>query len=157
MAKEERIEKSLIGNAGVYHIASQLSLRRLIVLPTIRNAPGIDLVAVRPDGSWNANIQVKSSQDRVNFWPVGSKYADFKGANNYYAFVRYAIKERAFEVFFVHADQVVEDVTRTTKEGRERGCKDWAPCWALPKDQESVRQILNNWGLLELANEWQRA
>jgi hypothetical protein len=153
MVREGRLDNSLIGNAGVYHVACQLSLRGLIVLPTVRNAPGIDLVAVHPDGSRNANIQVKSSQDRVRFWPLGSKYVNFKGPNNYYAFVRYVKKERAFEVFFVHADQVIEDAARDTKEGRQRGCKDWAPCWTLPKNQESVRQILNNWSLLGLADE----
>ena len=57
--------KALIGAAGVYFVASELSLRSLIALPTIRNTAGTDIVVVNKDGTWHANLQVKTSRSKV--------------------------------------------------------------------------------------------
>lgn len=92
-------DKALIGAAGVHFVVSELSLRGLVALPTIRNTRGIDVVVVSSDGSWHANLQVKSSKNRVNFWPVGAKYGDFSGRSNFFVFVRYVAKEARFEAF----------------------------------------------------------
>jgi hypothetical protein len=54
-------DKSLIGAAGVFHVAAELSLRNMIALPTIRNTAGYDLIATSLDGTSHANIQVKTS------------------------------------------------------------------------------------------------
>ncbi len=104
-----RLDNALVGAAGVYHVAAELSLRGLIALATIRNARGIDIVVVNPAGSWHANVQVKTSQDKVAFWPISPKYREFSGSDNYYVFVRYLAKNARFEVFLETADQVIKD------------------------------------------------
>ena len=73
-----KINNQLIGMAGVYFVASELSRRGFIALPTVRNTVGIDLVVASTDGSFQANLQVKTSFQRVSSpWPVGNNYADF--------------------------------------------------------------------------------
>jgi hypothetical protein len=69
-----QLDKSLIGAAGVHFVVSELSLRGLIALPTIRNTAGIDVVVVNYDRTWHANLQVKTSKRKVSFWPIGSRY-----------------------------------------------------------------------------------
>jgi hypothetical protein len=66
------LDKALIGAAGVHFVASELSLRGLIALPTIRNTAGI--VVVNKDGTWQANLQVKTSRSKVSFWPIGGNF-----------------------------------------------------------------------------------
>ncbi len=140
-----KIDNALIGAAGVHFVASELSLRGLIALPTIRNAPGIDVVVVDPDGTWHANLQVKTSRSKVNFWPVSEKYRTFSGADNFYVFVRYNKQDSRFEAFLVSADEAAAQVTESTEQARARGCKDWAPCWPLPTDERIVGKLRTDW------------
>jgi len=87
--QKKRPSTSLIGAAGVHYVTSELSLRGLIALPTVRNAPGIDLLVTNQAGTSHANIQVKTSGSKVGFWPISTNYRDFKGPRNYYTFFRY--------------------------------------------------------------------
>jgi len=81
-------DKALIGAGGVHFVVSELSLRGLIALPTVRNTTGIDVLVSNADGSWNANLQVKTSRSMVNFWPIGTKYQEWQGEHCYYVFLR---------------------------------------------------------------------
>ena len=47
--------KTLVGAAGVHFVVSELSLRGLVALPTIRNTAGIDILVSEPDGSGQAS------------------------------------------------------------------------------------------------------
>ena len=141
----KKLDNALIGAAGVHHVASQLSLRGLIALPTIRNAPGVDLVAVTPTGSWHANVQVKTSQYKVSFWPLGKKFREFHGSDNYYVFVRWLPSESSFEAFLETADRVIQDASRAIEASRKRGNKEWSPWWPLPKDAASVDRVRKQW------------
>jgi hypothetical protein len=125
----------------VHYVAALLSIRGMIALPTIRNTPGIDLVVINPAGHWNANIQVKTSRHKVNFWPISSKYHDFSGQNNDYAFVRYIASSAYFEVFIEKADTVITDVDLLLPIGKAKGLKEWASSWYLPRDPIELKRI----------------
>lgn len=120
-------------------------MRGLIALPTIRNAPGIDLVVVDPSGLWHANVQVKTSKNKVAFWPVGSKYKEWSGPDNYYAFLRWLAAEARFEVFLEKAAQVIREAAAATEADRARGCKEWVPSWYLPKDPFALERVRQQW------------
>ncbi len=66
----KKLSNDLIGAAGVHFVVSQLSLRGLIALPTIRNTGGIDILVSEPDGNAQASLQVKTSLKKVIFWPT---------------------------------------------------------------------------------------
>ena len=99
-------DKSLIGAAGVHFVVSELGLRGLIALPTIRNTAGIDVIVTNHDASWHANLQVKTSRKKVGFWPIGTKYGTWRGRNCYYVFARYLKNESRFEAFVEPAASV---------------------------------------------------
>jgi len=145
MIPKIKIDNSLGRSAGVHYVAAMLSMKGLIALPTIRNAPGIDLVVVNPVGSWHANIQVKTSQYKVDFWPISSRFHEFSGHNNYYAFVRYITKGSLFEVFLETADKVIIDVDKVLVDTRARGLKEWAPSWYLPRDPDGLKRVHEQW------------
>ena len=70
MKKTNKIETQIIGNAGMYYVCYQLSRMGLNVMPTARNARGIDVVAYNLDNSEYCGIQVKTLSCR-NVVPLG--------------------------------------------------------------------------------------
>jgi hypothetical protein len=140
-----KVPSALIGAAGVHFVVSELSLRGLIALPTTRNTAGVDVLATSLDGSWHANLQVKTSKDRVTFWPIGARFEDWRGSNNWYVFVRYSKKDRRFEAFLESADRVATDAARAVEESNRRGNKPWAPWWPLPREPSEVDRVRRQW------------
>lgn len=145
MVTTRRVQNTLIGIAGVHFVVSELSLRGLIALPTIRNTAGVDVLVASTDASWHANLQVKTSQRKVTFWPVGMSYERWLGENSFYVFVRFLPKESRFEAFLESANRVSEEVQSDLQKFRARGLKDWTPCWALPKDVKEYERLQRQW------------
>lgn len=141
-------DKSLIGAAGVHFVVSQLSLRGLIALPTIRNTFGTDIIVINRDGTRFANLQVKTSRSRVSFWPVGTQYDSWTGPNNHYVFLRWVRREGTFEVFLESAKSVAVEVAKTVaRERARRGGRSWGPCFHLRDQADRLRQQWMNFGI----------
>ena len=134
-----RVDTSFIGSAGVFAVAAELSLRGLVALPTIRNAPGIDLLVVNPSTDWHASVQVKTSQYKTGFWLLGSKYTALNGRSVFYAFVRLLPKTSQFEVFLEPAARVIVAADAEVAASRARGNKEFAPWWPLPPEPDRAR------------------
>lgn len=145
MKESEKINNCLIGNSGVHWVVSELSLRGLIALPTMRNTAGIDIVVTNQEGSWHANLQVKTSKKKVKFWPIGTRYKELKGKRNYYVFLRYLKDESCFEAFLKAADKVVSQVDKEDLRCKRQGYTKWAPCWYLPKDNKQQLCLAKQW------------
>ncbi|MCD4697589.1 MAG: hypothetical protein K8S16_15290 [Bacteroidales bacterium] len=64
------VPRETIGNIGLYYICYRLSLYGWNVLPTSRNAKGIDIFIYSQDASYNESIQVKTLSKR-NTVPLG--------------------------------------------------------------------------------------
>lgn len=65
------LDPQLIGNAGLYYCCYRLSLLGWNVMPTARNARGVDIIAYSQDASRKLAIQVKALSKR-NPVPLGS-------------------------------------------------------------------------------------
>jgi hypothetical protein len=61
----------VVGNVGLFYVCYRLSQHAWNVMPTARNARGIDIIAYNKDGSRVVTIQVKSLNKR-NPVPLGS-------------------------------------------------------------------------------------
>ena len=145
MSEKHLGNKPLIGSAGVHFVASELSIRGHIALPTIRNTAGIDIVVVKSDGSSRANLEVKTSKDKVSFWPINNKYESINGKDVYYVFVRYLKKEKHFEAFLEPANKVIVQARKNQEDERKRDLKKWAPAWFLPKDEKNLNRVKQQW------------
>ncbi len=64
------LDPQLIGNAGLYYCCYQLSLLGWNVMPTARNARGVDIVAYSRDATRFVGVQVKALSRR-NPVPLG--------------------------------------------------------------------------------------
>lgn len=102
-------DKALIGAAGVFHVASELSLRGMIALPTIRNTAGFDLIAASRDGLRHANIQVKTSSQRPTFLPICWNIKSVKdGPEDFYVLLRQNPSNDGFEGYMLRGHEMKE-------------------------------------------------
>jgi len=139
-------DTSLVGAAGVHFVVSELSLRGLIALPTIRNTAGVDVLVADSLGSWHANLQVKTSRSRASFWPIGGKYAEWVGPNNFYVFLRFDKKSGRFEVFLESSQGVAKNCDEGVRRDKEKGLKEWAPCFNPRGQLGRLKQQWENFG-----------
>jgi hypothetical protein len=65
-------DNQITGNIGLYLVCYELSKRGWNVLPTSRNAKGIDIVAYTQDATKTITIQVKSLSKKTHV-PFGKK------------------------------------------------------------------------------------
>lgn len=84
--------KSIVGNAGAYFVAAELSQRGYVATVTSRNTDNVDVLASSPDGLKTVSIQVKSSgpEQRKNFtrsWWMQKKHENVFSDNFFYVFV----------------------------------------------------------------------
>jgi hypothetical protein len=142
----KKLTKDLIGIAGVHFVVSELTLRGLVALPTIRNTAGIDILVSEPDGSGQANLQVKTSSKKVNFWPTSRPEKCLKGPRSFYVFLRYIPKEKGFEAFLENGDNVARNVEKGLKKQRKsKKRKGLFPSWHLPSDDGEKQQLQEKW------------
>jgi hypothetical protein len=104
------VPNALVGIAGVHYVAAELSRRGLVALPTIRNTAAYDIIVATPDGKRHANIQVKTSQKRVNFWPMPPSEKVCSKPNDYYVLVRWLPGEKRFEGFMLGGSEAKAQV-----------------------------------------------
>jgi hypothetical protein len=104
---------TLSGIAGVHYVASELSRRGLIALPTTKNLPAFDILVANVDGTKHANIQVKASSKRAPFFPMPSPEKVRTGPRDYYVFVRWLESERRYEGFLLKGSEAKKAVEET--------------------------------------------
>ena len=112
---KKSIPSTLMGIAGVHFVVAELSRRGLIALPTIRNTSGYDIIVTTPDGKEHANIQVKTSQRRVTFWPMPPSNKIHATTKDYYVLLRWIEKDRQFEGFMAKGREARSAVAMNEK------------------------------------------
>ena len=81
------LESSLVGVAGEYLVAGELSLRGLIASVTLRNSRGVDIIVSNADASKSITIQVKTNKNAARRWMLSQKSESFYSDSHFYAFV----------------------------------------------------------------------
>ena len=87
MGTRSGLESTLVGVAGEYFVAAELSSRGYIASITLRNIRGIDIVASNSDASRSVSIQVKTSGGGRPKWMLTKKSESFSGDSHFYVFV----------------------------------------------------------------------
>jgi len=82
-------ESGLVGVAGEYYVAAELSRRGYIASITLRNTKGVDILVSNIDATASVGIQVKTSKGSKPEWVLSSKVEkDELAANLFFVFVR---------------------------------------------------------------------
>lgn len=87
MGKHSGLETSLVGVAGEYFVAAELSIRGLLASITLRNSRGVDIIASSSDASRSVSIQVKTSSGKAPKWMLSKNSESFASDTHFYAFV----------------------------------------------------------------------
>ena len=127
-------DNQLVGNVGLYYICYELSRLGWNVLPTSRNARGIDLVIYSRDAERKHTIQIKSLSKK-NPVPVGTRL-DCLIAE--YLIVCTKVFEEKPEVFIMRIDAIKNRIHEGIKDGRKS-------YWLQPKSYDDFK---DNWGII---------
>jgi hypothetical protein len=87
MPKKLNLENTLVGVAGEYYVAAELTTRGFVAAITLRNSRGIDIIASNADASKSVSIQVKTSSYSSPTWILSQKSEDFYSDSHFYVFV----------------------------------------------------------------------
>ncbi|MBW1728622.1 MAG: hypothetical protein JRJ62_13835 [Deltaproteobacteria bacterium] len=108
-----KLDAQVTGNIGLYYTCYRLSRMGWNVMPTARNARGIDIIAYNRKGTEFIGIQVKTLSKR-NPVPLGSTLEKIMG--DYWIIVNNVSKEP--NAFILLPDEVKSLAHRGEKEGR---------------------------------------
>lgn len=147
-----KLETQLVGVAGEYLVAGELTLRGHLASITLRNSRGVDILASNADGTKSVSIQVKSNSDGRKSWILSKKSENFYSNNHYYIFVAISnLGERpAFHIVpsLIVADTITKGHANWLKgkksDGSER--KDTS----MRKFEDFENKYLERWHLLGL-------
>ena len=87
IARNIKIPTVLVGVAGEYFVAAELSRRGYIASISLRNTHGLDILATNQDASRSITIQVKTSQVAHKDWMLSEKSENFVSKTHFYVFV----------------------------------------------------------------------
>ena len=139
MAKDtQKKSTQIIANVGLHYVCYQLSRRGWNVMPTARNAKGIDIVAYKDPGEDFIGIQVKTLSKR-NPVPLGASLG--KIAGDYWVIVSNVAADSGPDVFVMCPSEVKKLAHQGEKDGR-------ISYWLQPKAYMS-EQYQDAWHRLE--------
>jgi hypothetical protein len=140
--RNSKPDSYLVSAAGVYFVAAELSRRGLFVLPTMRNARGIDIMVTNADRTWHANLKVRMQNSGASSWSMASMFRGTVDRKDWYAFVRYVKDESRFEVFLESAKRVHKQVFQN---------HGYMRLWRLPNSHVELERVRRQWREFGLA------
>jgi hypothetical protein len=132
--RDTKRSSQLVGNVGLYYACYELSKRGWNVLPTSRNARGVDIVAYSQDGKRTRMIQVKSLSKRAPV-PFGNKGLSLIA--EHVIICRRIFEERP-EIYILKAGEVQKRIHIGISDVGESH-------WLQPKDYEEFK---DRWSLI---------
>ena len=117
-----KLPTQVVGNVGLYYVCFHLSRRGWNVMPTARNARGIDVVAYDATGEQFVGVQVKALSKRAPV-PLGKDLEKVMG--DYWVVVNDLLREP--KPYVLLPSEVRDLAHRGEKEGR-------ISYWLQPKD-----------------------
>ncbi len=146
------LESTLVGVAGEYLAAGELTLRGYVASITLRNSRGIDIVASSSNGTRSANFQIKTNKSGASSWILNKASEEFFAPNHYYIFVSLrGLTTRPG--YYVVPSKVVATYTKETHlrwlAGRK---KDGGPRRdsTIRKFADPAGEFLENWDVIDL-------
>jgi hypothetical protein len=127
------LSQQTVGNVGLYYVCYRLSRLGWNVMPTARNARGVDIVVYSQNAAVTYTIQVKSLSRRSPV-PLGASLDHLFAS--FVVVVRHVAKEQP-ECFVLTPEEVVKRAHRGEKGGKHS-------FWLQPKSYEAP-EFLEAW------------
>lgn len=154
-AKQSKHSFNIIGAAGEYYVAAELSRRGIIATITLKNTPNIDIVATSHDGKRSINIQVKTKQNQQG-WILTNKMEVKSGRRNFFVVLVDLYGQEGPDYFIIPKDRLATLFSREHKKwlatpGRNGRPHVDNPIRAFDKKQMKQFEFYhNNWNVLKL-------
>jgi hypothetical protein len=132
--KKGKSLRQLVGNVGLFYICYELSKRGWNVLPTSRNAKGVDIVIYNQSATSMHTIQIKSLSGRDPV-PLGKDLSNLIA--EYLIVCRKVFNEKP-EIFIAKINEIKNYIHERIKNGRKS-------YWLEPKDYETFK---DNWNII---------
>ena|SRR5579872_522105 len=150
-----RTQYNIIGVAGEYFVAAELSRRGWIAVLTLKNTPNIDLIATTLDGRRTINMQVKTrSIGNRQGWKLSRSIETLVPAENYYiAFVDLCGMDAKPDYYLIPKNLFAKWISNRHKQwlatpGRKGRVHQDNPIRAFDKlDFEVFEKYHNNWDI----------
>jgi hypothetical protein len=143
-----KIPSILVGVAGEYFVAAELSRRGIIASISMRNTRGIDILATNASAKRSVTIQCKSNRDGGSSWILNEKAETFAPKNHFYVFVALTAPEERPRYHVVPA-RVVAKYTNESHAAWLRGKKSRKDT-PMRKFDDKDEKYLDRWDLLKL-------
>jgi hypothetical protein len=156
------IKKGIVGVAGEFFVAAELSQLGIVATLTLKNTPSIDILATNLQNGSFANIQVKTmSINNHTGWRLGRKDEEPSGIqNHYYVFVNLQGIGQVPEYIIIPQLKIAEFIrkthyewlTGTKKDGSKRKDTDIRVFNPFINTAASkfAKKYINSWEILEL-------
>lgn len=118
----------IVGNVGLYYVCYELSKRGWNVLPTSRNAKGVDVVIYNQKATQTLTIQVKALSEK-NPVPFGSNLDNLIA--EYVIICRKVFDEKP-EMFIIKSNEVKEGIHKGEKDNK-------ISYWLEPRNYEKYK------------------
>lgn len=149
---KKEVTNGMIGVAGEYAVAMELSKRRIIATVTLRNTKGIDILASNDDGSKTVSIQVKTSKNNAKKWLLSEKSETQVNDTFFYVFVNIDLGGTDVSFHIVPSRTVANFIVKNHKDWISSPGKN-----GQDRNDNSIRifldkesEYLNRWDLLGL-------
>jgi hypothetical protein len=113
---KDKLETTLVGVAGEYLVAGELSFRGYIASITLRNSRGIDIIASNSEGTKSISVQVKTNSNGAKAWMLNKKAEEYYSNNHYYIFVALGELNERPSFHIVPSKDVADRLTHTHAE-----------------------------------------
>jgi hypothetical protein len=148
---DEKLSKGIIGIAGEYFVAGELSMRGFMASITLRNNESIDIHASKLQDDKLILIQVKTSQYSGRTWPVSKKVESQCSDNKYFIFVELQELGERPNYFIVPSKEVAIQVREGHKKWLETPGKNGQQHKdnSLRQFSDKQGEFLERWDLLK--------
>jgi hypothetical protein len=143
--KKLKLPTDLIGISGVHFVVSELSRRGLIALPTVKNCAAYDVIVANQKGTKHANLQVKTSFGKRDFWPMPPSTKIRKGRYDYYIFLRWLGLEKRYQGYMLRGREVRTRVAQAEVETKRKGQRPFGVFYVGKKAHETDRRWAETW------------
>ncbi len=152
MGKHLVLESTLVGVAGEYFVAAELSIRGYLASITLRNSRGIDIIASSSNATRSVSIQVKTSSGNIPKWILTQKSESFSANNHFYVFVLLREVGVRPDFYIVPSQVVAEYIATSHRQWLAETKIDGSPRKdsAIRSFRDPVQQYREAWGLLNL-------
>lgn len=123
LVKKNKTPNQVVGNVGLYYICYELSKRGWNVLPTSRNAKGVDIVIYSQSATRTHTLQVKALSKKTSV-PLGN---DLNSLVAEYMVICRKVFDEKPEIFIAKIDEAKSNICEKVKDGKKS-------YWLQPKD-----------------------